>query len=354
MEQITCKECGKVFEYQKMSSCKAQLKRHIREAHKMSILDYVVKHEYGGVRPVCPCGCGHELNLSQSGDRWKFTKYYADTCYGNLVKQCNEEVLKQYKEAHKRDFDIVKYYEANYDRKTFQEAFDLLKTKAISLSDVSKSYDIDKRTLKKVWLALKITDVKELNDILEYTKYNLSSLNRDKNTVNDDDVLGFVYNMIKKFPCKYTSHSLARLYNDYHKGNETDKTPETIAKALYKIYGDEIDLYLSNGLHSSEEYQFYQILKFYIPDYRIKLGKKFITENGYILYDIIIGSRLLIEYDSDGFFHKTEETNESDARKENFAKENGYSFLRLTKNDIHKTETVEKIKNILKNEIKDN
>lgn len=351
MEKIVCKECGKVFEYPKMSSCKAQLKRHIREAHKMSILDYVVKHEYDGVRPLCPCGCGHQLNLAQNGDRWKFTKYYADTCYGRLVRQCNDEILKQYKETHKREFDIVKYYEANYDRETYQEAFDMLATKQFSLADVSKSYQIDKRTLKKVWLALKITDANELNDILDYTKYHLSTLNRPVNTLNDDNVLSWVYNLIKAFPGKYTPHSLKDAYNESHKEAPTSKSSETIAKALYKMYGDEIELYLSNGLHSSEEYQFYKILCFYIPEYRIKLGKKFILDNNYVFYDIMVGSRLLIEYDSDGFFHSTEESICKDINKEQFAKDNGYKFLRLSKKDILDINTVIKIKNILKNEI---
>lgn len=350
MESIVCKECGKVFEYPKLSSAKGQLKRHIREAHGMSILDYVVKHEYAGKRPVCPCGCGHELNLSQNGDRWKFTKYYADTCYGNLVRSCNDEILKQYKETHKRDFDVVRYYEATYDRKTYEEAYKMLLSKRFSLTDVSKSYCIDKRTLKKVWLALKITTVEELNDILDYTKYNLSILNRNECAMNDDDVISWVYNYIKKFPGKCTPHSLAKLYNSAHPDNQTTKTPETIAKALYKLYGDEVDLYLANGLHSSEEYQFYKILCFYIPEYRIKLGKKFITENGYYFYDIIIGSRLLIEYDSDGFFHSSDEETKKDLEKEKFAKENGYAFLRLNKSDILDINTVKKIKDILEHE----
>ena len=351
MEKIVCKECGKVFEYPKLSSCKAQLKRHIREEHKMSILDYVVKHEYGGKRPICPCGCGHPLNLSQSRDRWKFTKYYADTCYGRLVRQCNDEVLKQYKETHKRDFDLTKYYEANYDRETYQEAFDMLKTKQFSLSDVSKSFQIDKRTLKKVWLALKITDVSELNEILDYTKYHLSTLNRPSNTVNDDNVLSWTYNLIKKFPGKYTPHSLKNAYNECHKESPTNKSSETITKALYKTYGDEIELYLSNGFHSSEEYKFYEILSFYLPDYRIKLGKKFVLEDNYVFYDIMVGSKLLIEYDSDGFFHTSEESANKDINKEKFAKENGYKFLRLTKTDILDINTIIKIKNLLSDEI---
>lgn len=350
MASLECKECGKIFEYQKESSCKSQLKRHLREFHHMSVLDYIVKHEYNGVRPTCPCGCGHELNLSKNGDRWNFTKYYADTCYGNLVRSCNEEVLKQYRETHKRDFDIVKYYETHYDRKTYEEAYEMLKTKQFSLSDVAASYKIDSRTLKKVWIAMKITTTHELNDILEYTKYKLSSIN-SKIYIDDENMLGWMYNMIKKHPGKYTIHSLIKEYNRIHVANPCKHYDSSLLNALYRIYGDEIDILLATGYHSSEEYEFYNVLKFYIPEYIIKLGKRFILDGDYIYFDFLIGSRLLIEYDSVGKFHADDEAIKNDIEKENFAKENGYNFLRLTKDDVKDINTIIKIKNILNNEI---
>lgn len=352
MEQLVCKECGKVFEYPKMSSCKAQLKRHIREEHHMSVLDYVVKHEYNGEHPICPCGCGHKLNLAQNGDRWKFTKYYADTCYGRLVRSCNEEVLKQYKASHMNDFDVVRYYETHYDRESYEKAYELLKSKEYSLSDIAEIYKIDKRTLKKVWIGLGITTSEELKPLLDYTKYQLAISKNPKNTDNDEDMLTWLYLLIKNHPGKYTVNSLKRTYNKCHNENPTNKNSVSISRALYKKYGDEIDIYLAKGLHSSEEYIFYQILKFYISDYIVKLGKEFLTNDGNLIYyDISIGSRLLIEYDSDGFFHEQKRSIKQDKLKEQFAKEKGYYFLRLTKTDIQNIETINKIKNILENEI---
>ena len=351
MEKLECKECGKVFEYNKMSSCRTQLKRHLIGEHRMSLEDYIVKYEYDGVHPKCPCGCGHDLKLKEGGKRWEFNKYYCDTCYGSLVRRGNEEILKQYKETHNTTFDIVKYYESNYDRKSYEEAFNLLKSKEFTLTDVSKSYKIDKRTLKKVWLALKITDANELTELLEYTKYKMPTQARLDCSFNDDDVMSWCYNLIRTFPCKYTANALKREYNKTHTDNPTQHSGTIIAKSLYKKYGDEIELYLAEGLHSTEEYRFYEILRFYINDYNIKLGKKFILENGYyIYYDIMIGSRLLIEYDSDGYFHRDEKIKEKDINKEQFAIDNGYKFLRLTKNDILDINTVIKIKNILENE----
>lgn len=352
MEKLICKECGQVFEYSKMSSCKGQLKRHIREKHRMSILDYIVKHEYNGEHPVCPCGCGHKLNLSKNGDTWKFTKYYSDTCYGSLVRSCNEEVLKQYKATHIKDFDVVKYYETHYDRNSYEKAYELLKTKEYSLSDISEIYKIDKRTLKKVWLGIGIATADELKLLLEYTKYKLSTSKNSKNTDNDEDILTWLYFLIKNHPGKYTVNSLKKVYNQYHIDNPTSKNNVALARALHKRYGDEIDILLAKGLHSSEEYMFYLILKFYLKNYIVKLGEEFLTKEGNLIYyDISIGSRLLIEYDSDGFFHEQERSIKQDKLKEEHAKESGYHFLRLTKTDIQNIETINKIKNMLEHEI---
>lgn len=347
MEKLICKECGKEFEYNKMSSCRAQLNNHIRAEHNMPLVDYIVKHEYGGIRPKCPCGCGHELNLRESGKRWEFNKYYADTCYGGLVRRCNGEINNQIKHNTKKSFDLAKYYEEHYDRKTYQEAFDMLNTKKFSFGDVSKNYQIDKRTLKRVWLALRICTNEELTNLLDYTKYHLSAINYPTSFQQNEDILSWMYKMITVHPGKYTIHSLIKNYNECHKENPCKSLDETVAKSLYNVYGDEIDIYLATGYHSSEEYLFYQILKLYIPEYRCKLGKRFILDGKYVYFDFLIGSKLLIEYDSVGKFHQ-EDVQEKDIKKENFAKENGYDFLRLTKSDIENIETIHKIRKILK------
>lgn len=347
MEKLICKECGKVFEYNLLYACKAQLSQHIKKEHNLEVVDYIVKHYYNGERPKCPCGCGHYLNLRKGGKRWEFNKYYSDTCYGRLLLESNDEIRKEIIANTKRDFDIVKYYETHYDRGTYQKAFNMFKEKKYSLSEVSKTYQIDKRTLKKVWLALQICDNTELTELLEYTKYQLSSINYPTNFIENEEILSWMYKMLKTFPNKYTIHSLIKTYNSTHKDKPCMAYDTTIAKALYKIYGDEIDLYLSVGYHSSEEYIFYQILSFYIKEFKIKMGKRFILNDGkYVYFDFLIGSRLLIEYDSTGKFHQ-EDVQEQDIKKENFAKENGYSFLRLKKEDIEKIEIINKIRKIL-------
>lgn len=349
METLICKECGKEFTYNKMSTCKAQLKSHINAIHKMSLVNYITKYEYGGVRPLCPCGCGRELGLRGSGDRWKFNTYYSDTCYGRLVKNNNDELEKHINRT-KRDFDIVRYYEENYDRDTFTKAYDMLKTKQYSLTDVSKSFKIDKRTLKKVWLAMNVCTPQELTDLLDFTKYKLSGINYPSNIDDKDGMLSWMYNMAKSHPGKYTVRSIIEEYNKDNKDHPCYSYDGTIARALHRVYGDEIDIIFAIGYHSSEEYDLFKVLKFYFPDYSCRLGKRFVLDGRYVYYDIMIGTKLLIEYDSVGKFHKEERSLKNDKEKELFAKENGYEFLRLNLDDAKNINMLFKIKSILENE----
>lgn len=351
METLICKECGKVFSYKKMSSCKAQLKGHLKVEHNMDLLDYIVKHEYNGVRPVCPCGCGHELTLRNTGERWAFNTYYSDTCYGRMVKGENDKIRDKIKSKKKRDFDIVEYYESNYDRKTYEDAYNMLKTKQFSLGEVSKSYNIDKRTLKRVWYAMNIATPEELTELTDYTKYKLSSINNPNYCESKDSMLSWMYNMAKSHPGKYTIHSIIAEYNKDNKDNPCKEFDTTVGKALYKIYGDEIDIIFAVGYHSSEEYNYFNVLNFYFSKYKCRLGKKFILGDRYMYFDYLIGDRLLIEYDSVGKFHQSDDQITNDKEKENFAIENGYDFIRLNLDDTKDINTLFKIEEILINGI---
>ena len=159
-----------------------------------------------------------------------------------------------------------------------------------------------------------------------------------------------MYNMAKAHPGKYTIHSIISEYNKSNKNDPCTETDNAIAKSLYKVYGDEIDILFAVGYHSSEEYEYFNVLRYFFDDYRCKLGKKFILDGRYVYYDYIIGSRLLIEYDSVGKFHQEERALLNDKEKEEFAINNGYSFLRLSLEDTKDINTLIKIKSILEND----
>ena len=49
---IKCKECKKGFK----DNLGGQLTTHLRKAHKMEMVDYVIKHKLDGKPPKCICG----------------------------------------------------------------------------------------------------------------------------------------------------------------------------------------------------------------------------------------------------------------------------------------------------------
>lgn len=146
MEILTCEICGKQFEYAKKRSCKAQLTIHLRTIHSMSLEDYIVKTQYNGIHPVCPCGCNRKLRFNGE----KFNKYATDTCFGTMLKNSNQEVKEKLKPSLKQSFDLKEYYLRHYDYKSYKDAFELFSSKQFPLTDVAKQYNIDKRTLKMI------------------------------------------------------------------------------------------------------------------------------------------------------------------------------------------------------------
>lgn len=59
---MLCLECGEELR------SRLQLKHHLRKQHgRMTYEDYLVKHQHGGVRPTCACGCGRETTFQGKG-----------------------------------------------------------------------------------------------------------------------------------------------------------------------------------------------------------------------------------------------------------------------------------------------
>lgn len=340
--EITCKLCGQKFEYPKESSCKTQLSNHLRIVHRLSNEEYLVKTEFNGVQPTCPCGCGQPLHLQKG---WTWNKYASDTCYGRLLRNGNDELKEKLKT--KRNFSLKEYYEQNYDVDSYKEAFELFESREHPLHDVAAQFNIDKRTLKLVWINLGIATKEKIDELIKYYQYNFGTVTKGYTDTETSDELTWIYKLIKANPGKYNIHSALDYYNSKHDAKYKISS-KTLYKNLHKVYGDEIDVLLSYGLHSSEEYIFYNILKFYIPSFgeRIEFGKMFVDSNTEYIYDFCIGN-LLIEYDSEKTYHQTEEQKDRDLKKEKYALDNGYKFLRLTKTDILCPKTIDDIRKLV-------
>lgn len=59
---INCKECNKA-----VANSNNVLARHLRKLHNIEWPDYLVKHEYDGIWPICACGCGEKLEWQKGG-----------------------------------------------------------------------------------------------------------------------------------------------------------------------------------------------------------------------------------------------------------------------------------------------
>lgn len=54
---LVCRDCYGEFVDKK------GLSYHVKIIHKRKFEDYLIEHDYGGVRPVCVCGCGKSVNF---------------------------------------------------------------------------------------------------------------------------------------------------------------------------------------------------------------------------------------------------------------------------------------------------
>ena len=340
MESIKCELCGKIFEYEKLSSCRAALTRHLRAEHNSSQEEYQIKLN-NGIQPQCACGCGQYVKWNVKKFAWN--KYYADSHVGKENYLLVSKIKDNIKKSNKVKYNLKYYYENKYDKQIANHSLTDFLSKEYTLDELSEKYSLDKRTLKKMWFELQLIDADTYNDIISYLKYKLPSQKRKENCLINSNYYTWAYQLVKENPQKYT---IGSLINEYNK-NHTDKIPiNTFAfyKHMKYIYGDEIDIFLAKGYHSKEEYLFYEILKFFLPKVKIKIGFKLTNERYSPIYDMCLNDKYIIEYDSKGKFHSNESQKEIDLNKEKKAIELGYKFIRLNYNDIHNIDIIERIK----------
>lgn len=339
MEKVTCKVCGKVFAYPKLASCRAQLAAHLK-SHNMTKEEYVLKYYYNGVAPLCACGCGTPTHLKINA--WEFNRYAADSHVGKAHSEEGKKIKEALMQAKKVVWDEEKYYTNRYDESFVRSSANDFLSKLYSLSELADKYKTDKRTLQKAWFAYKVVTPEQYQEITSYFKYKVSAEKRLEKYEVPADKYAWAYLLIKEHPKKYTTNSLIKEYNK-NRINKEDINPFVFYNQLKRKYGDEVDLYLAKGIHSSIEYKFYEVLSFYFPDEYIELGFRLDS----FIYDFCIGSKLIIEYDDDGFYHSSKAQKKKDKNKEKIALDAGYRFLRVSSTEIKTIELLERIKKCL-------
>ena len=100
--EIVCNECDR-----RVANTNNILALHIKNAHNMSLEEYLIKYVHNGVRPTCMCGCGEGLYLRKGG----FPKFINNhdsqgefnPMYGKKGKD-NPNTGKVRTEAHKKKY----------------------------------------------------------------------------------------------------------------------------------------------------------------------------------------------------------------------------------------------------------
>lgn len=339
MEKLICKICGKEFCYKNLKNCRAQFTIHLKK-HSITLEEYLVKYELNGAHPKCGCGCGEKVHLKQGS--WEFNIYAADSHVGKAFSEEGRALKQKLLEARKITWNSERYYKTKYDESVIKASAEDFLSKLYSLSELSEKYNMDKRTLQKLWFTLKVVTPEQYKEITDYFKYKVSAEKRVEKYEVPSDVYVWAFLFIKEHPKKYTVNSLIKEYNK-NRINKEDINPFVFYNQLRRKYGDEINLYLAKGFHSLEEYKFYDILSFYLSKCHIDLGFRL---NGYI-YDFNIDGKILIEYDSDGFYHSSKKQLKTDKNKELEALKEGYAFMRINKEDIRNPNLINTIKQCL-------
>lgn len=327
MYSISCKICGEIFKSEFKGREKGNLVKHIKAKHsEITIKDYYVKYYCNGVVPLCACGCGKETEYY----KFSFFKYLSD--HKNYVEVSENIKTKISNGLKEKNILENRLKRLNIDEDKLYDFLNKYKTEKYSLNDISNEISIDKRTITKLWIELKLITKKELEILRNKTKYLGFVKNRENLKISDEDL----------------QHIL--LYMEYNKGkftlnqlrNELNLKYSTryIMKKLKEKYGDGVLSHFKLGGYSNVEIDFFNVLRFYFGN-NIQLSFK--LEEKY--FDYKLGKKLLIELDGT-YWHSTSESKENDKYKNELALKHGYQILRINDKNVKDLETIIKIKKI--------
>lgn len=350
-----CQICGTEIEYadDKTNALSLKLKKHLQSEHSMTLEQYCIDVFYGGKHPVCACGCGEPLKFKSKN--WVkthgFGKYSSCTHVTHSIKSI--EKGKQTWEDNKVKHSIQFINDKCGGIDNIKKALEEFKLKIVSLTDIAKKLNIDKRTLKSIWVRHNLITYEEINELVQYTQFHIGTLKRIDCLSNKDEILHNLYTIITTNPQKYTVKSLIREYNRLNEIPISNKlNHKRLLSILAERYGDSVYENIQYGYHSKEEIQFLQVLQFYFGVNHVKCGFKqeYKNENNETctyIYDFIIKNKVVIEYDGDGYYHQGEEKQKRDKNKENFIIQQGYKFLRLSRIDSKDPNTINLIFKLL-------
>lgn len=358
IKEYKCLICGEIIktdciDKEHLNSKLTKLvNNHIRNIHNISIEEYSIKYYHNNIHPLCECGCGQKIKFKPKNylfnERHGFQKYFSSSHVHTMDNQTRNKLKLFYQKRNSNIEYLTKYYDESYGLNNIKEALNDFLNNDFPISAISEKYNIDKRTIKKIWLSLKLITEEQYQEKIKYYQFKYSSKCRRKNFNNDIEICEELYKMCLSFPSKYNIHSLINEYNQNHL-NQIEVEKKIVYNRLYELYGEKIFLLLSDGLHSQEEYKFYKVIKFYLPHSKIKLGYKMRYGKNNLesyIYDLCIDNKLIIEYDGNGYYHPESQL-KRDLEKEIFAIKNNFIFLRISLKESLNPNTIIKIQKLL-------
>lgn len=362
MEYI-CKICSEKFEnnnnlteYAKCGSITQAFKKHLKNVHNISFEEYIINNYFNGKYPECNCGCGAKLKFNPKNALWDKNHGFGKYVNCGHVARNNKQIKNTHKENYLSKWENIEwiknhYYEEYGKDNIENSAKDFLENNELTNIDIGKKYGIDIRTLKNIWYKLKLVSKEQWEERCLYRKHQVSGKRRKRKFENKDIICAELFNIIKNNPFKYNIRSLVDYYNSNNLVQiETDI--HIVLNELEQIYGEEIYDYLEYNKHSKEEKNFLYILKFFMKkphNYKCGFPLQYGINKSYsYIYDICIDNEFIIEYD--GIFYHNENNKERDLKKENFAIDNGYKFIRISSLDFKNIDMYKQIINLIEHD----
>lgn len=332
MNDKICLECGLNVIGKTKNCLNRQFINHLVLNHAMTHEQYVVKHEFDGKHPKCHCGCDNDVKFTKG----RFLKYFSD--HKNHMK-LTEEQKKKLSETNRIKNGVYRRLES-VELTEFQlrSAYDSFLANEKSLRDLATLLVLDKRTIKRFWKELGfIEDMAKFERIAKKSqgmwKYKIIQPSLDDIKELERQWTAIVY-FLSNSAQKRTITEVIRVFNLKVGYNY-------LFDLICKRCGlDFVKEYLHLCNQSKIEIEFYNILKFYFGN---SIKKQFLL-NGKS-YDYCLGGRILIELDGI-YWHSKPKAIMNDKEKDEIAKSNGFTLLRVSEKEVKNINILFKIKEL--------
>lgn len=331
-----CKICGIDFGHI------LTLNKHVENDHNLTVMDYILKTEYNDIHPLCKCGCGEKLKMKKR----KFRSFISAAHYNKFIINDPDSVFLRNKKSDK----LLSTLKEKKENRNFELDLNTLNTSVnemteyynkycnfdISMIGISKILCLDKRTILKWWMEMKLIENKD--NFKRICKKHQRKWAGESNIVRiNDDVIYNIYTFLKTNKNKFTISHVKQKFG-------VKESKILLYKQLIDFFGkDNIDELINLKNSSKPEMDFYYILQYYFGERNIKSQFKLKSK----FFDFKLGDHILIEYDGD-YWHSKPSHIENDKLKTKLAIDNGYILVRIKDSESKNIDILNKINKLWK------